>query len=300
MSAVRLSVTLPLEKPPASLEAAIGVFHRFVQQGVVEGLLIDVADYQHVPDGPGVLLIGHDVDYSLNETGLTAIRKRQGDVDPADQLRDTLRLALAFQAAVDDDGTLGLSYVSDALDVQVMDRLQMPNTDEGVANARAAFAPVIEDVFGSGASFDGVAGDARGPIRFALRGPIDRDAALAKLPAGPKLQIPYAAPQSDWDITAEQLKEIRDGDSELLLVDVREADEYEKVNLGGQLVPLATVADKIPELPQDAHVVVHCKVGGRGGQAVKQLRDAGFENAWNLRGGILAWIDRIDPSLPRY
>ena len=47
-------------------------------------------------------------------------------------------------------------------------------------------------------------------------------------------------------------------------------------------------------------MIVHCKVGGRGAQAVEKLREAGFENAWNVTGGIHAWIDRIDSTLKKY
>ena len=51
---------------------------------------------------------------------------------------------------------------------------------------------------------------------------------------------------------------------------------------------------------RSSHLVVHCRSGGRSAKAVELLRASGFENAWNLQGGILAWIDRIDPSLTRY
>ena len=98
----------------------------------------------------------------------------------------------------------------------------------------------------------------------------------------------------------DHLKALRDDGSDFVLVDVRESDEYETCNLGGLLIPLGSLSRRIAELDSGAHVVVHCKTGGRSSQAVKLLREAGFENAWSLRGGILAWIDRIDPTLTRY
>ena len=76
--------------------------------------------------------------------------------------------------------------------------------------------------------------------------------------------------------------------------------EYEVCNLGGQLIPLGSLGERVHELDPGAHVVVHCKLGGRGAKAVALLREAGFENAWNLAGGIFAWIDHIDPGLPKY
>jgi adenylyltransferase/sulfurtransferase len=106
--------------------------------------------------------------------------------------------------------------------------------------------------------------------------------------------------QSPWDITVEDLAKLREGDAEFLLIDVREPHEYEICQLGGDLIPLGSLADRIHELDPQAHVVVHCRSGARSAKAVALLREAGFENAWNVQGGILAWIERIDPSLTRY
>jgi rhodanese-related sulfurtransferase len=272
-----------------------------MQQGLVEGLLIDVADYQHVPQGPGILLVGHDVDYGVDETGFVAIRKRQDGVSAADQFRDALRMALGALRVLENDGGLAASFDPGQLRVAVMDRLYAPNTDEGAAAVEAELAPVLAELFGDAKVTRVEADDPRAPVTLELSVPgLDVDAVLAKLPTGAELRIPYAAPQSDWDITAEQLKELRESGSDLRLIDVREQGEFDTVNLAGELIPLGTIEAKIPELAKDAHIVVHCKAGGRGAEAVKQLRKAGFENAWNLRGGILAWIDRIDSSLPRY
>jgi sulfur-carrier protein adenylyltransferase/sulfurtransferase len=108
------------------------------------------------------------------------------------------------------------------------------------------------------------------------------------------------AVQSPWDISVEDLKRLRDGSVDFVLIDVREQHEYEICHLDGQLIPLGTLADRLGELDPHAHIVVHCRSGGRSANAVKAMRGAGFDNVWNVQGGILAWIDRIDPNLTRY
>lgn len=106
--------------------------------------------------------------------------------------------------------------------------------------------------------------------------------------------------QSPWDISVEDLKRLRDEGADFVLVDVREPHEYEICHLDGELIPLGTFPGRQGELDRDAHIVVHCRSGGRSAKAVEAMRSAGFKNAWNVNGGILAWIERIDPSLTPY
>jgi adenylyltransferase/sulfurtransferase len=106
--------------------------------------------------------------------------------------------------------------------------------------------------------------------------------------------------QSDWDITVEDLKKLREDGAGFVLIDVRESHEREICEIGGDLIPLGTLAERIDELDRGAHIVVYCRSGGRSAKAVTALRAAGFDDAWNVQGGILAWADRIDPSLTRY
>jgi adenylyltransferase/sulfurtransferase len=108
------------------------------------------------------------------------------------------------------------------------------------------------------------------------------------------------AKQSNWDISVEDLKKLRDEGVDFVLLDVREAREYAICHLDGTLLPLGQLPERLAELDAGAHVVVHCRSGGRSAKAVEILRAAGFGNAWNVNGGILAWIERIDPTLTRY
>lgn len=105
------------------------------------------------------------------------------------------------------------------------------------------------------------------------------------------------AQQCDWDISVEDLKAMLDADEDFEFIDVREPKEYEVSNLGAELIPLATIPERIPTLDPDAHIVVHCRSGGRSAHAVKLMRAHGFTNVWNVQGGMLAWIERIDPSV---
>ncbi len=85
------------------------------------------------------------------------------------------------------------------------------------------------------------------------------------------------------------------------LIDVREPSEWRLGHIpGARLVPLAQIEEEIPKLDPQRETIVYCKVGGRSRHAAKQLVAAGFKNVSNLSGGILAWGDDVDPSLPRY
>jgi sulfur-carrier protein adenylyltransferase/sulfurtransferase len=86
------------------------------------------------------------------------------------------------------------------------------------------------------------------------------------------------------------------------LLDVREPHEYAIVNLGAPQIPVGQLPDRLREIPvpKDAEIVVHCKSGARSQRASLALKAAGFTNVSNLAGGILAWADRIDTSLPKY
>jgi adenylyltransferase/sulfurtransferase len=102
------------------------------------------------------------------------------------------------------------------------------------------------------------------------------------------------------EITVEQLKTRLVRGDDIFLLDVREPHEYEVVNIGAYLIPLSTLPRRINELDRSKEIVVHCKSGARSARAAKYLRENGFKAVRNLIGGINAWAERIDPSLPRY
>ena len=103
------------------------------------------------------------------------------------------------------------------------------------------------------------------------------------------------------DTTVEDLKARIDQGNAPFILDVREPQEYQICQLPGSLlIPLGDLPKRLIELEGHDDMVVHCKSGARSAKAVKLLRDAGFARAKNLRGGILAWIEKIDPSLPKY
>ena len=102
------------------------------------------------------------------------------------------------------------------------------------------------------------------------------------------------------EIQPEELKRRLDAREDIFVLDVREPHEYQIVNIKGHLIPLGDLPTRIHELDSSQEIVVHCKSGARSAKAVDFLRKSGFKRASNLTGGILAWADRVDPSLPRY
>jgi sulfur-carrier protein adenylyltransferase/sulfurtransferase len=103
------------------------------------------------------------------------------------------------------------------------------------------------------------------------------------------------------EISVKELKAKMDRGEEVFLLDVREPSEREIATLGGLNIPLAQIATKVADIPRDKEVVVYCRSGGRSGKAVQELQSgAGFTNLYNLKGGVLAWSDEIDPSMAKY
>jgi adenylyltransferase/sulfurtransferase len=103
------------------------------------------------------------------------------------------------------------------------------------------------------------------------------------------------------EITAEDLKAKLDRGEDLVILDVREPHEVQICRIADStVIPLGDIPKRFQELDRARPLFVHCKVGGRSAKAVQFLREQGFENAVNLRGGILAWIDKVDPSQPKY
>jgi rhodanese-related sulfurtransferase len=98
------------------------------------------------------------------------------------------------------------------------------------------------------------------------------------------------------EISPAELKELKDSKADFELIDVREDYEYEEVNIGGKHIPMGDVMDRADEIPKDKKVVVHCRSGKRSASVIHALEQKGYQNLYNLRGGILAWLDEYDPS----
>ena len=156
MTPGRISAKFFAQPDPAAaldLRPFIGLFHRFIQEGALEGLLLDVADYGHVPAGPGVILIGHDVDYAIDltggRTGLLTTRKRHPDLPLGELLRDTLRRALIAVQQVEADAGAGLRFASGEIELRFVDQLAAPNTQEAYESVCKEIEPVAIQLFGA-------------------------------------------------------------------------------------------------------------------------------------------------------
>ena len=104
-------------------------------------------------------------------------------------------------------------------------------------------------------------------------------------------------------ITATELKQMLDRDENIFLIDVREPNEYEIVSIpGATLIPKGEFLSgaALEQLPQDRRIVLHCKSGQRSAEVLAVVKDAGFSDAVHVGGGVLAWINQVDPSLPAY
>jgi molybdopterin/thiamine biosynthesis adenylyltransferase/rhodanese-related sulfurtransferase len=108
----------------------------------------------------------------------------------------------------------------------------------------------------------------------------------------PQTTVPEIAPR--------ELKARLDRGDDLFILDVREPHEYQICNLRGHLIPLGDLSRRVSELDSSREIVAHCRTGKRSAEAVEFLRKAGFRKVLNLKGGILAWSDEVDPSVPRY
>lgn len=137
-----------LIKDPASVDLAaiVPVFHRWIQGQVCDELLIDVADYSHVPNGPGILLVGHEADYAVDNTdgrlGVRYNRKAPLAGSNADRLRQAFESALRAAQRLEEEPTLNGTVVSDGHELEVFfnDRLLTPNDPE----TRSAVEPELK------------------------------------------------------------------------------------------------------------------------------------------------------------
>lgn len=103
------------------------------------------------------------------------------------------------------------------------------------------------------------------------------------------------------ELTVQELKQLIDSKANFQLIDVREDYEFEIANLNGELIPLGTILQHVDKINKDKQVVVHCRSGKRSADAIRVLEERfGFENLYNLKGGILAYADQVDNTLAKY
>ncbi|HNR19624.1 MAG: rhodanese-like domain-containing protein [Bacteroidetes bacterium] len=103
------------------------------------------------------------------------------------------------------------------------------------------------------------------------------------------------------EVTAIELKKMKDDGINFQLIDVREDYEYDIANLSGELIPMGELMNNIDKIAKDKDVVVHCRSGARSATAINQLEKMhGFTNLYNLKGGILAYAKEVDSSLATY
>ncbi len=102
------------------------------------------------------------------------------------------------------------------------------------------------------------------------------------------------------EMEVRELKRRLDNGDDIVVLDVREPHEVKICNIGGVLIPLGELMARVHELDSARDLVVYCRTGSRSAQAVAFLKDSGFEKVWNLKGGMHAWSDQIDPTVPKY
>lgn len=99
------------------------------------------------------------------------------------------------------------------------------------------------------------------------------------------------------EVSVDELKELMDNGSDFQLIDVREPFEYEAANIEGELIPLNAVPQNVEKVSKEKQVVVMCRSGKRSANAIAFLEQHGYDNLYNLAGGILDWKAEIDNSL---
>jgi adenylyltransferase/sulfurtransferase len=101
--------------------------------------------------------------------------------------------------------------------------------------------------------------------------------------------------------TVQELKAMMDKGDDFQLIDVREPNEYEICHIGGLLIPMNKIPEQVEKIAREKPVIIYCRSGARSARVIEYLQTAhNFKNLYNLRGGILAWANEIDSSLPKY
>jgi hypothetical protein len=173
---VRIGAKLYAENPGVIVpDDYVPLFHGWIQRRVLDGTPIDVADYKHVPDGPGIMLIGHEADRALDfgegRPGIVYQRKREGEGTLEE--RFAAAIAAADRTAADieaDPAANGVRFSRDEILLRVNDRLRAPNGDTALEELRPAIVAALAVVRpGRDAEIGRVADDPKGPLTIRVR-----------------------------------------------------------------------------------------------------------------------------------
>jgi rhodanese-related sulfurtransferase len=102
------------------------------------------------------------------------------------------------------------------------------------------------------------------------------------------------------EISVQELDALRKANADIFILDVRNPDEFALCNLNGHLIPFNELSTRLDELNPEQKIIIHCHAGGRSRRATEYLIQQGFKQVFNLRGGITAWANEIDPAMPKY
>lgn len=185
----RISVKLYLDGPAAlDPEAVVAPFHRYIREDAIGGIPIDVARYAHVVNGPGVLVVGHQLDYAIDMSegrpGITVTRKRDGEGSFADRVGELAREAARLSLLLQDEPGIGPNArvgTGEVL-VTILDRYEAPNDDETLLRAEPALREALGALSGGGDPSVERVGGHRDP--FAARVRLDAARALGEWAGG--------------------------------------------------------------------------------------------------------------------
>jgi hypothetical protein len=156
----------------------VETFHDWVRRGELNELMIDVVDYAHVHEGPSVFFVGHESDYAIDRDegrpGLTYLRKRVANDDPATCLADAFRRTLDVAARLEREPRLeGLRFSTSDVRLRFLDRLRAPNADATLATFSEELSAFVARALGPGATFTRDPSDDRRPFTLRIRAPQD-------------------------------------------------------------------------------------------------------------------------------
>ena len=169
-----VNVKIFATKSDINLVDAIAVFHKWIQESAMPEILIDVADYKHVPDGPGIMLIGHEADYSLDETdgrlGLLYNRKTAVEGDWQEALGQAYNSALRAAKVLEETPVFAgkLKFADNELEVILNDRLLFPNTEETRSKVLPEVDAFFANLYGAGSFKLERRGEVRDRIRIGV------------------------------------------------------------------------------------------------------------------------------------